>query len=164
MGHWLPSGTSLAFYLSRFILNRIRADADAASSTYFWYLGQRERERLLHFSPSSKQLLIAHVPVRRFASTCLVAWLPGIAFVEGILPGLDFIPTATIAWFLSEIFSGLASIIGRAIRHVTPMIYIVLSYRAVEEAGCLCVLVVPCITHVLGQRWRQGIVVHGLLE
>ncbi|CAN0273743.1 unnamed protein product [Ascophyllum nodosum] len=26
----------------------------------------------------------------------------GLAFVEGILPGLDFIPTATIAWFLTS--------------------------------------------------------------
>ena len=116
------------------------------------------------FFTLSKQLLITHVLVRRFTSTCLVVWLPGLAFVEEILPFTDIIPTATMAWFLSENCSGLASIIGRAIRRVTATIYIVLGYRAGEEEGRLCVFVVPCTTHVFGQKWRQGIVVHGLPE
>ena len=68
--------------------------------------------------------------------------------MEEILPGLDFIPTATIAWFLSENSSGLASIVGHAILHVAATIYTVLSYRAAEEAEYLCVFVVPCTTHV----------------
>ncbi|CAM9772755.1 unnamed protein product [Discosporangium mesarthrocarpum] len=28
--------------------------------------------------------------------------IAGVAFVEEILPGLDVVPTATIAWFLCE--------------------------------------------------------------
>lgn len=31
----------------------------------------------------------------------------GLAFVEEILPGFDVVPTATIAWFLSELLSNI---------------------------------------------------------
>ncbi len=44
-----------------------------------------------------------------FSTVCAACPCPpptfstGLAFVEEVLPGFDVIPTATIAWFLSEI-------------------------------------------------------------
>ena len=45
-------------------------------------------------------------------STALIFWLYGsgifaaAGFAEEILPGLDFVPTATIAWFLTQSDAG----------------------------------------------------------
>ena len=63
----------------------------------------RARARSVTLSRRARAALLRPAPAsRRYGSGTFAA----LGFAEEILPGLDFVPTATIAWFLTQSDAG----------------------------------------------------------